>query len=152
MPQLPMPAFVITGLNGSIQLTMEKIFGYLEETSHFGGYEAWGTLHIKARGFTANDLCYFTTGELYTFYQQLQACYNSLTGKAILINTECNLELQCEFNKFGHVILTGRFQADHIESNILHFEIKSDQTHIKNTLSQLEAVYDIFGDNKGISQ
>lgn len=150
MLQLPMLAFVMTGIDSSIQLTIEEVFGYPDETSYGGGYGAKGTLDIKSGGFTANAFHYFTTGELYTFYQQLQGCYDSLTGIATLKNTERELELQCEFNKFGHVIITGSFQSSPTEKNILQFEIKSDQTQVKDTLLQLKAVYDVFGDNKGI--
>jgi len=73
-------------------------------------------------------------------------------GIATLENTERELELQCEFNKFGHIISTGSFQANPTEKNILPFEIKSDQTQVKDTLSQLKSVYEAFGDNKGISR
>ena len=78
-----------------------------------------GTLDIKSGGFTANALHYFTTGELYSFYRQLQGCYDSLTGVATLDNVERELELQCELNKFGHVLLKGSFQASPTENNIL---------------------------------
>lgn len=152
MPQLPMLAFLMTGMDGSIQLTIEEVFGYPHETSYGGGYGAKGNLTIQSGGFSANSPHYFTTGELYSFYQQLQDCYNHLTGIATLENTERELELQCEFNKFGHVILTGRFQASPTEKNILQFELKSDQTQVKDTLSQLKSVYEVFGDNKGISR
>ncbi len=150
MPQLPMLAFLMTGMNGSIQLTIEEVFGYPHEMSYGGGYGAKGSLTIRSGSFSANAPHYFTTGELYSFYRQLQDCYNRLMGTATLENTERELELQCEFNKFGHVVLTGSFQANPAEKNILHFEIKSDQTQVKDTLSQLKSVYETFGDNKGI--
>ena len=145
-----MLAFMMTGMDGSIQLKIEEVFGYPDETSYGGGYGAKGTLDIKSGGFMVSAPHYFTTGELYVFYQQLQGCYDSLTGRATLDNTERELDLQCEFNKFGHVILTGSFQASPTERNILQFEIKSDQTQVKETLSQLKEVYAVFGDNKGI--
>lgn len=152
MLQLPMLAFLMTGMDGSIQLTIEEVFGYPNKTSYGGGYGANGKLTIQSGGFSANATHYFTTGELYSFYQQIQDCYNQLMGIAILENTERELELQCEFNKFGHVIVMGSFQANPHEKNILHFEIKSDQTQMKDTLSQLKSIYEVFGDNKGISR
>lgn len=150
MPELPMLAFLMTGMNGSIQLEIEEVFGFPNETSYGGGYGAKGNLIINAGGFSINPPHYYTTGELYRFYRQLQRCYKRLSGIAVLENTEDELKLQCEFNKLGHVILTGRFQSAPSENNILQFEFKSDQTQVKSTLSQLKAVYDVFGDDKGV--
>ena len=152
MPQLPMLAFMMTGMDGSIQLKIEEVFGYPGETSYGGGYGAKGTLDIKSGGFVASAPHYFTTGELYVFYQQLQVCFDNLTGRATLDNTERELDLQCEFNKFGHVILTGSFQANPTERNILQFEIKSAQIQVKETLLHLKEVYAVLGDNQGVSR
>lgn len=68
---------------------------------------------------------------------------------AVLENTEHELEMKCEFSKFGHVIVTGKFQDNPCVRNVLEFELKTDQTQIKETKSNLKHVYDVFGDLKG---
>lgn len=148
--QLPMISFRINGTKECIELTIDELFGYPNETSYGGGYSAKGTLSIVSGNYSAVAAHYFTTGELYHFYEELKKCYKSVEGKAILHNTENELGLSCEFNKLGHVILTGSFQEIPSVNNILQFEIHTDQTQIQETLSHLSHVVAIFGGDKGI--
>ena len=144
-----MVAFKMTGIGEYIELTIEEVWGFPKETSYGGGYGAKGILSIRAGQYSVIDNHYFTTGELYKFLTELKACYEKLNGTAILRNTEKELELKCEFDKFGHVIITGNFQANPVINNILSFEIFSDQTQIKDSIANLESIYEIFGNEKG---
>ena len=149
MFDLPILAFRMTGIDELIELTIDEIWGFPNETNWAGGYAAKGILTIRAGTYFVSAVHYFTTGELYDFSTGLKNGYNTLKGEAILENTERELELKCEFNKFGHVIVSGVFQAHPAINNILSFEIKTDQTQIKECISNLQAVYEIFGGNSG---
>lgn len=152
MFELPMLMFRMTGIDSLIELNMDEVWGFPDLTSYGGGYSAKGILSIKACNYYAKDTHYFTTGELYYFARELRKCYTSLSGVATLHNTERELDLVCSFNKFGHVIITGKFQAAPDAKNILQFEIKSDQTQVKETIIQLSKVSDLFGDEYGIKK
>lgn len=153
MLQLPMIAFRIKGDDGLMELTIDEVFGYPDKTSYGGGYGAKGRLCIKACEYAVDNAThYFTTGELYSFMQQLEQCYNSLSGTAVLENTESELELECQVNKLGHVSFCGNFQSQLMVKNILTFEIHSDQTQLPYTIALLKKVYELFGDNRGIKK
>ena len=149
MLDLPMLAFRMTGTDELIELTIDEVWGFPNETSYGGGYGAKGILTIRAGEYSVSALHYFTTGELYRFLQALKQGYDTLSGVAVLENTERELELKCEFNKLGHVIATGNFQANPAINNVLSFELKTDQTQVKDSISNLQAVYEVFGDNVG---
>ena len=149
MLDLPMLAFRMAGIDELIELTIDEIWGFPNETSYGGGYGAKGNLTIHAGAYFVSAAHYFTTGELYRFFNALKLGYDTLSGEAVLENTERELELKCAFTKLGHVIASGTFQANSVANNVLTFEIKTDQTQIKNSISNLQAVYEIFGGNTG---
>jgi hypothetical protein len=146
---LPMLAFRIAGIYESVELIIDEVWGFPNEISYGGGYGAKGILTICAGDYSVSSNLYFTTGELYRFFNELTRCYETLSGTATLDNTDNTLNLKCEFNKRGHVFISGRFQADPAIKNILLFEFTTDQTHIKGNLFKLEAIYRLFGDEKG---
>jgi hypothetical protein len=150
MLPLPMLAFSLEGEDSYIELTIEEVWGYPNETSYGGGYGAKGKLTIKEGEYSVNNAAhYFTTGELYKFLQELQQCYEKLEGVAYLGNTEHELDLKCTFNRKGHVVINGRFQSRQDIETILIFEIRSEQTQILAAIFALKAVVKIFGDDKG---
>ncbi len=149
MLKLPIPIFSLSGLDGCIELTMNEVWGFPDQTSFGGGYDAEGTLTIRAGAYSVSAACSFTTGELYRFSVSLQQCYDTLTGAAVLENTEQALALACEFDRLGHVVASGCFQAIPSANNRLTFEIHTDQTQVKEILSQLQTVFTVFGGNTG---
>lgn len=46
--------FSIEGPNGSIKIELEEVFGYPNQTSHFGGYDTKSRLYLTSRGFAHN--------------------------------------------------------------------------------------------------
>ncbi len=151
MLSLPMLAFKIEGMEDSIELTIDEVWGYPHETNYGGGYAAKGTLSIHVGEYAVNNAThYFTTGEIYGFLQQLQHCYKTLEGTAVLKNTERELQLTCLFNRRGHVLVEGSFQSNPALKNILSFEFSTDQTQIPQILSSLSMVASIFGGNHGV--
>jgi len=144
-----MLAFRITGMDERIELTLDEVWGFPNETTYGGGYGAKGMLSIRAGAYSVSAAHHFTTGELYRFFTALKQGYDTLSGEAVLENTERELELKCEFNQLGHVIASGMFQAIPSTNNVLSFVIKTDQTQVKDTISNLQAIYGAFGDDKG---
>jgi hypothetical protein len=147
---LPMVAFGLNGYNEYIHLSIDEVFGYPNETSYGGGYGAKGTIEISVGGYNVNSCHYFTTGELYSFKESLNNCYNSILGEALLENTEHELQLSVSFNKLGKVKVTGVFQERPERENRLFFELNCDQTCILPVIRELESVEKIFGGLKGI--
>ncbi len=151
MLSLPMLAFRIESLEASIELTIDEVWGYPHETNYGGGYAAKGTLTIHSGEYAVNNAThYFTTGELFEFLQQLQHCYKTFDGIAVLKNTERELALTCLFNRRGHVLVEGSFQSNPALKNVLSFEFSTDQTQIPQMLSSLSKAASIFGDNNGV--
>jgi len=146
-----MTAFRLKGVGSVIELSIEELFGYPNEISYGGGYGAAGILTIVSGSCSVMGRHSFTTGELYKFYGQLQKCYETLSGIAVLENTERELELRCAFDNRGGVAVSGMFQENPAVENILRFEFNSDQTYAVETLSLLKEVYRVFGDYKGIT-
>lgn len=149
--ELPVPAIELQCYgNDHLHLTIDEVFGFPNEIAYGGGYGARGSLNIQVGPYNVHANHCFTTGELYDFYCQLQKCYDSISGEAILINTEQELELKLLFNKVGRVFVTGQFQALLDISNRLYFEMITDQTYVSKVLINLKRVYEKFGDKEGI--
>lgn len=144
-----MLAFNLNGNDEYITLYINKVLGFPNETTYGGGYGAQGDLSIKVGNYIVNSSHWFTTGELYDFYKQIKLCYETLQGKACLINTEYKLELNLSLDKFGHVLVDGSFQERMDIRTKLTFEMVTDQTQLIPVIEQLSKVVSIFGDKKG---
>ena len=149
MVTLPMLAFRLTGIDEFIELTIDEIWGFPNDTTFKGGYDAKCTLAIRAAGYSVSDMLHSSTGELYRFMTALKRCHEDFSGSAILEDFEGALDLKCEFNKFGHVIISGKFRARPSVDNVLYFTLKTDQTQASAAIADLEAVYKVFGGNQG---
>ena len=155
MLELPMIAFRLTnGLSEChsdyISLSIEDLLGFPATTSWAGGYDGKGTLKIVSENYRYQGPLYFTTGELYGFYIELQKCYQTLKGSAILRNYESAFYMELTMDKLGKVACRGWSKEMPSRSNRLEFEIDTDQTFIKQTIDDLEAVVKCFGDMRGI--
>ncbi|MBS1587933.1 MAG: hypothetical protein JSS82_20560 [Bacteroidetes bacterium] len=54
------------------------------------------------------------------------------------------------YDQLGHVDVSGSFSETNEYANELIFVFKSDQTFIANTLRELSAIVDKYGDMKGV--
>ncbi len=52
---LPMLAFKLEGMDNFIELTIDEVWGYPNETSYAGGYSAKGNLSVHAGAFAINS-------------------------------------------------------------------------------------------------
>lgn len=126
MIEFPITAFHLIGNDEHVSLSISEVYGFPEETAYGGGYGAQGILDIRVGSYTVYANHYFTTGELYAFFCQLQKCYDSISGEATLANTEQELQLKIVFEKTGKVIVSGEFQERPDFENKLRFEMTTD--------------------------
>lgn len=78
-----MQEFTIKGNQGFIRMELQKASDFLQNTNQCGGYDAEGIVEIKSGNYYVLGKTWFTTGEVYEFYKQLDHCYRNLKGKAI---------------------------------------------------------------------
>jgi hypothetical protein len=151
MINLPIFAFRLdNGENEYIKLQIAEVYGFPDEIAYGGGYGAKGILEIQVGSYKVCANHYFTTGELYNFYCQLQKSYDNIFGEAILQNIERELQLQILFDKTGKVLVLGEFQARPDMRTKLCFELHSDQSVIGIMLKDLKYICQVFGDVNGI--
>lgn len=118
-----MDDFIIKGKQGFIRIELQEAFDFPKKTSCFGGYDARGIAEVKSGNYYVLGDLWFTTGEVYQFYQQLDKCFQKLDGKAEFWNYESNLKVEIEFGKLGHLIIKGYFKEKQELENELQFEI-----------------------------
>lgn len=145
---LPIRAFCLNGYNGKIELQITEVLGFPDDTSYEGGYDLKGTLHIEVGSYTVHsDNFYFATGVLYRFLEQLIECYETLNGEAKYKHLlENDLEFTIEMTSLGHALIRGAFRENPAKANVLHFEMRTDQTNIKPVIKDIKNVMSIFGD------
>ena len=143
--------FVVRGKNGSfILITIDEAFDFPNSTSHFGGYDVKGMVEIKSGSYYVKGELWFSTGEVYQFYNQLIKCWSDLEGIATFINSEVNFKLEVKFNKYGKVIIEGYFKEFAHEDNELKYEIESNQSFFVETIEGLNKIVNHYGDFNGI--
>jgi hypothetical protein len=141
----------INGENGHLKIQIKKLFGFPESTSPFGGYTTESIIEIKSSNYYIKGLVWITTGDLFNFYKELKNCQINLKGRAVLNSYENNLYSTLFYDDLGHVILKGKFTEKYEEKNTLEFEIKSDQSFLNSTISELETMIDNYGDYTGVN-
>jgi hypothetical protein len=115
-----------------------------------GGYNVKGKIEIMSGNYyVKNAELWFSIGQIFEFFVQLQKCYNELKGCATFSEAENILKVELIFNRIGKVNIQGYFQELTHQENILHFEIESNQSYMASTLSQLKNIVDHYGDMKG---
>lgn len=87
-----MNGFTIKCKQGFIRIELQNASGFPKETSHFGGYDAEGIVEIKSGNYYVLGEIWFTTGNVYEFYKQLDKCYRELKGMAVFWNYETSSE------------------------------------------------------------
>ncbi|QFK71889.1 hypothetical protein F7984_11935 [Pradoshia sp. D12] len=147
-----MNGFTVKGNQGFIRIESQNISGFPEDTSHFGGYNAVGIVEIKSGNYYVLGELWFTTGDIYKFYKQLDKYYRELKGMATFWNYETSLKLEVVFNQMGQVVLQGYFKEKAHMENELHFEMECDQTFLSSTLEDLRSFVDHYGNTNGIKK
>ena len=144
--------FVIGGKQGFIRIEIIEVIGFPNETSFKGGYEVKGKIDIKCGNYFVKDAeLWFSTGQIYEFFIELQKCYRQLNG-IVNFAPESNLKFEMYFNKLGQVTIQGYFQELLSEENILHFEFESEQSYLFSTLEELQKIAVHYGGLEGIKK
>lgn len=143
-----MNGFTIKGNQGFIRIELQNVMNFPKEISHYGGYDTEGVVEIKSGSYYVLGKVWFTTGDVYAFYTQLDKCYRELKGKATFSNYETSLKLEVVCNHFGQVVLQGYFKEKALLENELQFEIESDQSYLSSTLADLRKIVDHYSETK----
>lgn len=105
---------------------------------------------IKSGNYSVQGEVWFSTGQVFKFYDQLQKYLHELEGTATFTNNETNLKFDLDFHKLGQISIQGSFQEFPDLENELHFEIESDQSFLASTLPELKKMVDHYGGLKGV--
>jgi len=145
-----MEGFSIHGVAGRISFVLTEVYRFPESTGYWGGSDLKAGIKIKAGNFSVESGLYSSTGELYELFQSLEKCNQDLRGTVKFSNYEHNLTLVMVYDQLGHINISGSFSEMNEHANKLIFAFKSDQTFIANTLRELSAIVDKYGDMKGV--
>lgn len=145
--------FIVRGKQGCfLRITLNDVIGFPETTSHFGGYDVKGIVDIKSGSYYVKGELWFTTGETYEFFNQLDRCYSDLQGVAVFCSSEANLKFEVKFINLGQVVIEGYFKEFYDRDNELKFEIESNQSFFVETLDGLRKIATMYGDQKGVNR
>lgn len=145
-----MEGFIIKGDNGFLKIEFFEVFGFPNETCHFGGYDTKSIVEINSGSFKVKSGVYCSTGEIFEFYEQLLKTNEQLKGSAYLRNYEHNLNAEVKYDINGRVTIFGSFREVSEFNNLLEFEFSSDQSYIQQTLIDLKKINLKYGGLKGV--
>lgn len=142
--------FEVEGDNGDhIRIAIVEVHGFPHTTSFLGGYDIRAGIKIKSAVFELNSTFYASTGEFYELLQQFLRCDEQLSGVVRYAAFEGDFEFSAEYSSFGHVQVKGYFLVNDETTNKLIFSFRSDQSYIKSSIRQLQALVGKYGDNGG---
>ena len=144
-----MDSFTLAGSTGSLTLQIEEVYGFPHQTSSFGGYDTRSRLRLRSHGFSIDSVLWLSTGEVFTFYQQLRVAHAQLAGLARFASSEDNLSFAVEYLPLGQVALTGEYREHTPEANRLAFEIASDQSYLHGAMAELAQWAEQYGGMQG---
>ena len=145
MIDLPMKAFCLMGNKNyeKIEIIINELFG----PSPDSGYDFKGDLIIHVGCFKIHNIndYYSSTGAIYSFCDFLIKCYDSLKGTAKYSPMfEQHLLFELTMTKMGHATIEGEYEEYHHLRNKLIFEMETDQSCIKNTITHIKQVQNLF--------
>ena len=146
-----MDSFSVRGFNGFLEVEIDKIFGFPDQTSRFGGYDTESRVKVESNGFSVDNKLWLSTGEVFDLYNSLREAHEKLNGSAKFESTERNLSFTISYEPLGHVSIKGEFYDNNQKANFLKFEISSDQSYLNSSLVELTQFVRKYGDNSGKS-
>lgn len=142
--------FSISGYDGYVKLCINEVYGFPEKTSHYGGYDVKGYIEIKSKGYYASGDIWFTTGEVFLFYEGLRKAYDDIKGESEFCTTDSGyLKVNVGFQDKGKVFIKGIYQETYSSDNELTFVINSDQSYFSDTLRNLKMIVNEYGNLEG---
>jgi hypothetical protein len=147
-----MNQFQIYGENNQyLIIQLEKIHGFPEATCYSGGYDTESSIKIKSGSYYASGTVWISTGEIYTFMNQLKNVYEKCSGEAKLTNNEVDLEVTITIKSRGRTVIEGRYKEFPSIHNELVFFFETDQSYIARTLEELDDITLKYGGMEGIN-
>jgi hypothetical protein len=141
-------------IEGEIQqrliINFIKVHGFPDSTSHAGGYDVNGEVEIRSENYFFKGSIWITTGEIFSFHEDLKEFYRNCNGKARIQNFENNFELLIEIDKLGRTTIQGKYKEHQHVNNELIFSFESDQSYLVKTLEELKDIHLSYGGMKGI--
>ena len=146
-----MEKFELKGENGIIIVGIEETFDFPNKTCFKGGYECLAGIEIRVGSYSVKSSFYTSTGELLKFYEKLKTCQSELNGVAEFDSYEKKLELTVKYD-YGKISILGNYQENLAIDNKLEFDFNSDQSFFKNSVEQLERIFDKYGGMKDMKK
>jgi hypothetical protein len=143
-------AFEIRIGSDFIRLALERVWGFPHRTCAWGGYDAQGWVDIQCGPYRVHGPLWFSTGEVWQFYDELRRTYDELSGQARFHSYEDNLMFTLMFTARGQVTIRGVYQARPDNDSRLDFELVTDQSYLAEPLDQLAQFIAKYGDNRGV--
>ncbi|NVO86572.1 WapI family immunity protein [Hymenobacter terrestris] len=145
-----MEDFTIQGIDAFLTISLTEVYGFPDETCHWGGYDARAAIKIQTGGFSVNAEFWTSTGELSELYRQLSDSNEQVAGAISFRSYEEHLNFTAHYNSLGHVIVAGTFSEQDLSDNKLQFEIQTDQSYIQATLIEMKRLVAKYGGMKGV--
>jgi hypothetical protein len=147
-----MEEFTVRTADGTLTIALEELYGFPDRTDHWGGYSARGALTIHIGPYhVERGVLWFSTGEVWDFYTQLQKAYDDLNGEAHFESSEG--QLQFAVRPRDAYLLAGKYQELAMPEETttrLHFVARGDQSYLPETLVELSRFVATYGDNRGV--
>ena len=135
-----------------IELKLNKIHGFPDETDVDGGYSVKGSISIQSGKYSVNNAeVWFTTGQVFQLYEQLREGLQNLKGAFIFSNRGENLYFEMDFTRLGQIHISGHFQEYPSIDNRLVFDFQIDQSFIPATIKEMKKIVDVYGGMGGIN-
>lgn len=145
-----MDEFIVGGKTGFVRISVSEVYDYPDRLSPFGGYDVKGYIEIKSGNYHVLGGLWFTTAEVYEFFEALQRNMDTLSGEALFETYESNLELSVIFKSLGHIRIKGRYIEVSSTENELIFGFDSDQSYMFSTLTELRRFVEKYGNKQGL--
>jgi hypothetical protein len=118
------------------------------ERKPVGEYSDDNWLNVKIRvyagGFRGKASAAIITSELEKFLSELKPLYEKLVGEAKFTTLEEQLGLRLSGDGKGHIELRGEVADQAGIGNRLFFNLRFDQTQLKQSISDLELIVETF--------
>lgn len=132
-----------------ITVRIDGVYGFPNKTYFKGGHGCKVGIKIKVGSYSVEGSFYTSTGELFKFYKKLKPCQNELNSIAEFDSYESSLELTVKYES-GRILICGEYQENLAADDILEFNFNSNQSYFKNSVKQLEQIFDKYGGTREI--
>ncbi|AVK97392.1 hypothetical protein FCT18_01850 [Lysinibacillus sphaericus] len=117
---------------------------YPNSTDYWDANWITSTIKIEIPGYLVQFTADLRTDELRDFLAELTMISSDLSGKAMLLNMEDYIQLECQMNKMGQLLWSGQTCYPVGNGAVLKFEFKSDQSYLQRLVKEVEDILLVF--------